>query len=508
MAPNILLITADQWRADCVGHRGHAVRTPAIDALARRGTAFLNHYVQASPCSPSRACLYTGLYQMTNRVVRNGTPLDARHDTVALAMRRAGTDPTLFGYTDQAIDPRTTAGDDPWLRTYEGVLPGFTPRVRLPEDLGPWLSWLRSRGHAVPDDHWHVYLPRSGPADRPVRTPPIYGADETETAFLTGEFLRWLTEQKADRPWFAHVSFLRPHPPFIVPEPFNEAYSGDEGAPMKRQRDLAAERAVHPLVDWWHRTARPTHWVIGNDRRSVAEWTEEDFRTVRALYFGMIEEVDRQVGRLLAGLEASGMAGDTVVILTSDHGEQLGDRYTLGKFGFYDESYHVPLIVADPRRRASHGRTVRAFSEGVDLMPTVLDLFGAPVPGHLDGHSLAPLLEGDPPADWRDQAVWEYDFREAASGSAQRHFGLPMDALNLAVVRTERWKYVHCAGLPPLLFDLADDPGELVNRVDDPGCARIRIEMAERLLTWRARNLDKRLTGIELTGAGPVDGRA
>jgi arylsulfatase A-like enzyme len=507
MRPNVLLITADQWRADCVGYRGHPVRTPAIDALARRGTAFLGHFVQAAPCSPSRACLYTGLHQMTNRVVRNGTPLDARHDTLALAMRRAGYDPTLFGYTDQAIDPRTTSGDDPRLFTYEGVLPGFTTRVRLPEDAGPWLSWLRGRGHAVPDDPWDIYLPRTGPADRPVRTPPIYGADETETAFLTGEVLRWLTEQRPDRPWFAHVSYLRPHPPFVVPEPFNEAYSGTEGAPPKRQADAAAEAAVHPLVDWWHRSVSARHMVVGRDRRRIADWTDDDIRTVRALYFGMVEEVDRQIGRLIAGLEASGMAGDTVVVLTSDHGEELGDRFTLGKFGFYDESYHVPLIVCDPRRPASHGRSVEAFTAGIDLMPTVLDLAGAAVPAHLDGRSLAPLLDGPGPADWRDFVAWEYDFREVAKGTAQRHFGLPMDALSLAVLRTKRWKYVHFAALPPLLFDLDGDPDELADRAADPACARVRLEMAERMLSWRAANLDRTLTGIELTADGPVDGR-
>ena len=142
--PNILLITADQWRGDCLGVAGHpAVRTPNLDRLAAPETYFARHYAQAAPCGPSRACLYTGLYQMNNRVVRNGTPLDARHDTIALAMRRLGYQPTLFGYTDQAVDPRTVPPDSPWLRTYEGILPGFDVAVRLPEDPQPWFAWLR-----------------------------------------------------------------------------------------------------------------------------------------------------------------------------------------------------------------------------------------------------------------------------------------------------------------------------------------------------------------------------
>lgn len=507
MRPNVLLITADQWRADCLGLLGHGVRTPSIDALARRGTLFERHFAQAVPCGPSRACLYTGLYQMTNRVVRNGTPLDARHDTLALAMRRAGYDPTLFGYTDQAADPRGLPPADPALRTYEGVLPGFTARVRLPEDSGPWLSWLRARGVPVPPG-LDIHRPRGGAADRPVRTPPVYSAEETETAFLTGEVLRWLSEQRDDRPWFAHVSYLRPHPPFVVPEPYNDAYTGDEGGPPKRQRDPDAEAAVHPLMAYVLERTLASSFLRGNDRRRVRDWTDEDMRTCRALYFGMIEEVDAQIGRLLGGLAAAGMAENTVVVLTSDHGEALGDRWSMGKYGFYDESYRVPLIVADPRRPESHGRRVAAVSEAVDVMPTLLALAGAAVPGHLDGRSLVPLMTGAPPADWREAAAFEFDFRDVAGGIAQASLGLPMDRCNLAVIRTERWKYVHFGGLPPLLFDLREDPGELSDRAADPACRGARLEMAERMLAWRAAGLDKRLTGLELTADGVVDGRA
>jgi arylsulfatase A-like enzyme len=127
MAPNVLLITLDQFRGDCLSAAGHPlVRTPHLDELASHGVRFARHYSQSSPCSPGRASLYTGTYQMNHRVVANGTPLDARFDNVALAARRAGRSPVLFGYTDQSIDPRVADGpDDPRLNNYEGVLPGF-----------------------------------------------------------------------------------------------------------------------------------------------------------------------------------------------------------------------------------------------------------------------------------------------------------------------------------------------------------------------------------------------
>ena len=130
--PNILLITADQWRGDCLGVAGHpAVRTPNLDALARESTVFCNHHAACAPCSPARASLYTGLYQMNHRVTHNGAPLDTRFDNMALAARRAGYLPTLFGYTDTALDPRGRDPQDPALRSYEEVLPGFTCRQPL-----------------------------------------------------------------------------------------------------------------------------------------------------------------------------------------------------------------------------------------------------------------------------------------------------------------------------------------------------------------------------------------
>ena len=127
--PNVLFVTVDQWREDSTSVAGHpVVRTPAFDALAARGVRFVNHWSVTAPCGPSRASLLTGLYLMNHRVVDNGTPLDDRFDNLARLARTAGYDPVLFGYTDTTVDPRTvTDPDDPRLRTYEGVLPGFEP---------------------------------------------------------------------------------------------------------------------------------------------------------------------------------------------------------------------------------------------------------------------------------------------------------------------------------------------------------------------------------------------
>ena len=500
---NVLLITADQWRADCLGAAGHpVVRTPNIDRLAAEGVRFARHFGQAAPCSPARACLYTGLYQMTNRVVRNGTPLDQRHVTLAQTARALGYDPTLFGYTDMGVDPRTTVPADPWLTTYEGILPGMTSRVHLPEYPGPWLSWLAQHGVAIPARWQEVYLPADG---APVLhgKPPRFGTDQTQAAYLTGEFGRWLGEQR--RPWFAHVSFLSPHPPFVVPEPWATMYSPEQGDGLVRSGTWEDEAARHPYLNHVMRVQRKHAQVYGPPG-PVTDGSEAEARQIRATYWGMVSEIDHRIGQIRAMIEARGEWEDTIFVLTSDHGEQLGDHHLWGKLGFYDQSYQVPLIIRAPGAVA--GRVVEGFSESIDLFPTLIDLLGAPVPDHLDGRSLkAEVLEVSPTSAASSEAHFEYDFRDIEKGVTQSRLGLGLDQCSLAVIRDERFKYVHFTAMPPLLFDLTEDPGETVNLAEDPAYLRVRIDYAERLLSWRAEHLDRRLTGLALGPRGVMNWR-
>ncbi len=498
--PNILFITADQWRGDSLGVAGHPlVKTPNLDALAAEGTVFLNHYANAAPCSPARACLYTGLYQMTNRVVRNGTPHAHRHDNIALAARRVGYAPTLFGYTDQSADPSVVPEEDPRLLTYEGVLPGFDVRVRVPEDEKAWLSWLRGQKLDFPDRY---------AAHMPVRdvgqitdAPPAYSAEQTQTAFLTGEFIRWLGEQDAGKPWFAHLSFLRPHPPFIVPAPYNTMYAPADMPPFRRAATRDAEASVHPLVAMAHAITPARHFTPGRDGR-VVDFTDDEFRQIKATYYGMISEVDAQLGRTFAAIRAAGEWDNTFIVFVSDHAELLGDHYTLGKGGYHDQSQHTPLVIRAPHDAS--GRKVHAFTEAIDLYPTLLEAMDV-APAHAaDGRSLSGWLRGETPAGWRDAAHWEFDFRDVAEQTAEAALGLDSTALNMAAIRTARWKYVHFAALPPLLFDLEADPDNLVNLAGRPEYAAVQLEMAEKLLSWRARHLDQTLALKELTPRGVV----
>ncbi|MCT4685218.1 MAG: sulfatase-like hydrolase/transferase [Roseicyclus sp.] len=469
--PNILLITADQWRGDSLGLMGHpCVRTPALDALATEAMVFANHFAPCAPCSPARASLYTGLYQMNHRVVANGTPLDARFDNIALAARRAGYRPTLFGYTDTTLDPRGRDPNDPELHSYEEVLPGFTCRQPLREDDRTWITWLRQRGHSetlLADPHAVPPAPDGGVS----LAPPGYGPEETQTAFLVEKLLDWHAEQEAGQPWFAHVSFLRPHPPFVVPEPFASMFSpADVPAPIP----LAAD--PHPLVRLTRDRALASNFQPGL-AGTIAQLSPDDIRRIRALYYGMIAEVDAQLGRLFEALKARGDWDETLVIFTSDHGEMLGDHGLLGKGGFYSEGQHIPLMIRFPGGAAGQ---VEGYTSAADVFPTLLDLWGI-APGHApDGETLMPALTGTGDVG-RDWALWEFDFRQSPPAEMREERGFEPRNCHLTVLRQGKAQYIHSPAFPPVVLDLAQDPAGSV----DVSLLEsdLRREMAEALLT-------------------------
>jgi len=448
--PNILLITADQWRGDCLGTVGHeVVKTPHLDALAETATVFEQHYAATAPCSPARASLYTGLYQRNHRVVSNGAPLDDRFDNIARAARRAGYRPTLFGYTDTAPDPRLHDPNDPALQTYEGVLPGFEMGQSLPEDDKPWLSWLAARGHDPETfDTIHHVAPEDG--ERISRKAPGYAKDETQTAFLTDRLLTWLSEQECDTPWMAHISFLRPHPPITVPAPYNTMYDPEDGPGFEGGSTAEEEAAFHPLVAALQNHQRLASHIPGATEH-VRDLTRHDLKRLRALYYGMISEVDTQLGRIFDTL---GAQDDTLIIFTSDHAEMMGDHWMLGKGGFYRESYHIPLMIKMPG--IAKANRVSAFTSATDIFPTLLDLLEIEPEHAPDGVSLLPYLSGMTPLGWRNTALFEFDYRELAKTNPELLSAAAGAGSSAVVSRLGKaWHHVHACGLPGLLMDVA-----------------------------------------------------
>ena len=397
---NVLLITGDQWRGDCVGALGHpCLRTPHLDALAARGVLFRRHFSQATPCGPARASLHTGLYALNHRSITNGTPLDARHADLAAEARKAGYEPVLFGYTDRSVDPRGRDPADPWLRTYEGLYPSFEVGLYLPEDNAAWLAHLERR-HGRSCTLTQAFGGALG-------APAPYSADDSETAILADSFLTWLERRQAAEPWFAHLSFIKPHPPLVAPAPYHALYHPDQVPAPVRAPHPEAEAAAHPWLAAKLAMAPSDSWYGKPGRLD-----EPKIRLARAVHFGLITEVDHQIGRIVRALRARGELDRTFLLFTTDHGEMLGDHWLLGKHCFFEGVFHVPLIVVDPRPGAARGRVVDAFTEHVDLMPTVLERIGLEPPLQCDGRSLVPWLAGKTPAGWRQATHYEHDFRD------------------------------------------------------------------------------------------------
>jgi arylsulfatase A-like enzyme len=499
---NVLLIVVDQWRSDFIPALGaDFLRTPNVDRLCREGVTFRNHVTTCVPCGPARASLLTGLYLMNHRAVQNTVPLDARHMNLGRALRLAGYDPALIGYTTTTPDPRTTGPADPRFTTLGDLMDGFRSVGAFEPDKEGYFGWLAQQGYPLPARRTDVWLPEGedavpGATDRPARVP----AELSDSAFFTERALTYL-KGRADKPWFLHLGYYRPHPPFVASAPYHAMYRPEDMPKPIRAASVADESAQHPLLGFYLRSSRQSSFFERAGGAS-ADLDEAAVAQMRATYAGMISEVDDCLGRVFDHLDQTGQWEDTLIIFTSDHGEQLGDHHLLGKIGYFDESFRIPLVIKDPDAPGSAGRIEAAFTESVDVMPTILEWVGGRIPRACDGRSLSPLLQGATPADWRDVLHYEYDFRDIHYSRPESDLGLTMDTSSLCVVQDKAWKYVHFAALPPLLFDLAADPHQFNNLADDPAHAATLATYAQKALSLRLRHADRTLTHFRATPQG------
>ena len=346
---------------------------------------------------------------MNHRSVRNGTPL--RHDTpnIATEMRKSGYLPMLFGYTDTSADPRAHHPHDPILKSYEHPMTGFHEvlEMRLEESY-PWRAHLMQKGYAF-EEYWDVHSPTSPTGGPPrLNDPALYRAEDSDTAFLTDTFINSMVPF-AGQKWFAHLTYIRPHPPLVAPAPYNEMYDGSTLPLPSGYPDQVDELALHPFFGPTIDKQTPSDFVVGFDN---VEPTAENVQTLRAVYLGLATEVDHHIGRVVQFLKDSGQYEDTLVVITADHGEMLGDRHCWGKMTVFDAAYHTPLIIRVPGNQAQAGSVVTVPTESIDITPTILDWVGQPIPNAMDGRSLKPFLEGQAPDDWRQYSFSELDFSD------------------------------------------------------------------------------------------------
>jgi arylsulfatase A-like enzyme len=491
MARNVLFIMCDQLRVDYLSCYGHpTLHTPNIDALAKRGVRFTRAFVQSTICGPSRMCTYTGRYMRSHGSTQNGVPLKVGELTLGDHLGELGVRNVLVGKTHMAadtegmerlgIDPSSVIGvhvSQCGFEPYERD-DGLHPDGRYDPDPA-YDSYLRSQGLDATNPWEHWANSAEGPtgeilngwlyshADKPARVPD----EHSETPYMTRRAMQFMREAKTDgRPWCLHLSYIKPHWPYIVPAPYHDMYSPQDVIPARRRE---AERInAHPLLA-----------AFQEERYSTVFTDEERRRHVIPAYMGLIKQIDDQLCVLFAFMEEEGLSDDTMIVFTSDHGDYLGDHWLGEKYLFHDMSVRVPLIIADPSPSAdaTRGTTCDALVEMIDLAPTFVEWFGGkPKPHWLEGRSLVPWLHGRKPP-WRDVAISEYDY---AFDLARVKLKVPVPEARMYMVTDGRWKYIHADGFPPMLYDLAEDPDEYVDLGQSPPHAHERARLYEQLARW------------------------
>ena len=501
---NVLFIMCDQLRWDYLSCYGHPhLETPNIDALAARGVRFDRAYVQSTICGPSRMSFYTGRYVSSHGSTWNGIPLKVGEMTMGDHLRPLGVRTALCGKTHMKADTEGMArlGIDP--ASEEGVLAsecGFEPYERE-DGLHPsarsyaksdrYNAYLRGKGW-TDDNPWET-VANSGQdedgailngwfmenADKPARV----DKEDSETPYMTRRAMDFI-DDAGDDPWCLHLSYIKPHWPYIVPAPYHALYGPETHTPVVRS-DAEREEA-HPVYEAFmeERVSR----VFA--RPGVRE-------RVLTAYMGLVRQIDDQIGVLLEFLAARNLLDSTMIVFTSDHGDYLGDHWLGEKEMFHEPSVRIPLIVCDPSPAAdaTRGSASDALVEAIDLAPTFVDYFGGgAIPHILEGKSLLPLLHGTR-ARLRDYAVSEYDY---SMRNVRTYLGREdVSRCRLTMLFDGRWKYIHAEGYRPMLFDLETDPEEFRDRGGDPGCAEVIQRFERALLDWAMRTAQRTTTSDE-----------
>jgi arylsulfatase A-like enzyme len=492
--PNILLITSDQHRADCFGfERKRKVKTPFLDRLAARGTRFDSVITPNVVCQPSRASILTGLLPLTHGVYDNHVSLDATigESGWARTLANAGYRSGFIGKGHFGEDPASTPYGSPESRQHSAGFPdswngpfmGFD-EVRM-MILGHWHQYLPCEqpprgqhferwfwGHGSEGEAWDLWSQNVG--QRPSATQTWNSALPAawhSTTWVTDEARSFIQAQDQQSPFCLWVSYPDPHHSFDCPEPWSRLYQPEDvDISRNHRRDLDAR-------PWWHRAALEREplgkteagRILRREYSRIEPQTDAQLAEMTANYYGMISFVDEGVGRILDTLNTQGLTEDTIVIFTSDHGELLGDHglYLKGPT-HYEGLLRVGMVAAGPG--ISAGACVHEPVSTLDLAPTFYDLSGVSPSIELQGTSLKPLLHGEQQS--RDFALNEWDMMPSRAG-------IPLE---LRTVRTRSAKLTldRLSG-DGELYDLHDDPDEMVNRYGDPGKAALQRELEDML---------------------------
>lgn len=502
---NILFIMYDQLRFDYLSCAGHpTLKTPHFDRVAAQGVRFTQAHVQSPVCGSSRMSFYTGRYASSHGAQWNGFPLRVGEITLGDHLRGLGMGCYLIGKTHMVADakgmerlglaPDTVIGARQSECGFDAVVrddglwgegpDGFYDRKR-----SPYNEFLKDKGY--PSDNPWADFANAGVSGDDIASgwffqnadkPANIREEDSETPWLTDRALEFL--QTAQGPWCAHVSYIKPHWPYIVPAPYHAMFGPDDVPAAVR--DDSERVDPHPVYG---------AFMDNNIGRSFSR--DEVRQKVIPAYMGLIKQCDDQLGRILDHLEETEKMDDTMIVLTSDHGDYLGDHWLGEKDLFHQQSVKIPMIIYDPHdaANATRGTTCDALVEAIDLAATFVDAAGGEVPDHIiEGRSLTPFLHGFGPEKWRKVVISEYDYSVTPM---REKLGIRSRDARLFMVFDGRWKMIHAeGGFRPMLFDLENDPNEYRDLGADPGCRDQVARLYGHLHAWGLR-LSQRVTRSE-----------
>ncbi len=456
--PNVLILMTDQMRWDLLSCAGHPVcRTPALDGLAARGVRFANFYSAAPICTPARYSVFNGRHVPVHEGSWNGLPTRDGEIFLPSIMQHYGYATAIAGKLH--FDPVEEAFGFDDFRTFraEGPTPERGYEAYMQGKYGEWKRDRITEGTCRwPGD------PHGGGVGL-FADPP----EDNDTSWITRQTLEALDLlEQSGKPWFLFASYHDPHSPFVEPEPYYSMYD----------REAISLPEIPPGIAKLRRDARGT--------QEVAHLIDdpEMLREITAIYYAATTHVDDDIGLVLAALDKRGLTDNTIIIFMSDHGDMMGDHGRMYKQVMYEGAVHVPLIMQAPESvcpSLTPGRVVDEITGHVDIVPTVLDLCGLPVPEGVQGRSLAPLCAGES-AGWPNEAFsWmlgvPYTRQEAYMLGTKRMLRTPeYKLIDYGADFRTRWE----------LFDMTNDPAEMRNLADDPARKSLLQELAARLDEW------------------------
>ena len=487
----------DQLRADYLSCYGHPfINTRNIDKIADMGVLFNHAYCQAPLCGPSRASFYSGRYLASHGALANADPLKLGELSLGDYLRELKYRTVLVGKSEVRInqdalerihienssDMRISfvQGGFEYFDRLEGI---YTNQI-VPDDLAysdyllskgyegknPWENWANSAF----DEHGKKV---SGWQMRNSNLPSAVPEEHSETAYTTDRALEFLSAVGKEDQWCLHLSYIKPHWPYLVPSPYHSYYSKEHILPAVR--NSVEKKNSHPVLKAFQ------------DELYSQNFSRDEVRErVIPTYMGLIKQVDDHLGRILDKLKSMDLLDSTLIIFTSDHGDYLGDHWLGEKDLFHEPSVRIPMIVYDPDTRAnnSRGSLNEEFVESVDILPTIVQFAGGQVcKQRVEGNSLLSFTRGiDTPDQIREYTLSQIDYSDRGPRvSLNIH---PYDC-RAHMIRNKEWKYILHEKFRPQLYNMKHDPEEFLDLGDSPEYASVRDEMHEKIFSWFRKRL-------------------